>query len=280
MRALGDSTSNVDTERNKRIESSFPTIQEVMDKREIPGAGIEVEQIEENRGEKRGAVARQDSIEGGMEDESSAEESKRQLTVSRISELKKKIRTLYEGGASEQLLLAAMAQIRELEKSLCGGDEEISLVSFYSKQGVLVHGTAREAVRNAKGEKRWLAKSMRLRGGGPKPKKTSNAASAKLESQHAEERRLGSHIFKCGVLDDKAKGEVFIKRVLRMEESLRNEVMDEMAKKIPSAPKGVKVWDTFWSTQEKETKFLKLLRDEIARRVSDAGVIREFGLAA
>jgi hypothetical protein len=88
------------------------------------------------------------------------------------------------------------------------------------------------------------------------------------------------HIFQCGVLDNRAKGEVFIERVLRMEESQRNEVMDEMVKRIPPAPKGVKVWDTFWSTQEKETKFLKVLRDEIARRVSDAGVIREFGLAA
>jgi hypothetical protein len=58
-----------------------------------------------------------------------------------------------------------------------------------------------------------------------------------------------------------------------------NEIMDEMARMIPASAKGQKVWDTFWSTAEKEGKFKRIIRDETARRVTDAALLAEFGLA-
>jgi hypothetical protein len=90
--------------------------------------------------------------------------------------------------------------------------------------------------------------------------------------ENEEKNLVWAHIFMCGVLKDKQESDLFVARVLALREDMRNEVMDEMARMIPPSAKGQKVWDTFWSTAEKEGKFKRIIRDETARRVTDAAL--------
>jgi hypothetical protein len=120
-------------------------------------------------------------------------------------------------------------------------------------------------------------KSLRLRRGGPKQRKSTVRDTKSADNE--EKGLVWAHIFMCGAVTDKQSGELFVTRVLALEENMRNEVMDEMARMVPAAAKGQKVWDTFWSTVEKVGKFKRVMRDETARRVTDAALLTEFGLA-